>query len=434
MVVGGWLLAALLASTAAAQSPQIVSLRIQGVVDPFVANYVAGGIEEAVEDDAPAVLITIDTPGGLDSSMRKITQAILNSPVPVITYVSPSGGRAASAGAFILITGSVAAMAPGTNVGAAHPVGVSGIIEQQKVLEDAVAYIRSLAEARGRNADWAEEAVRDARSSSAEEALSLGVIDLVEPDVPSLLQAIDGREVPVADGETATMEVTGATLSERGLGFVAGLLHSLFSPDLAFIFFWLGIALVVLEVLTPGLGVAGVLGGLMLIAAFVSFGMLPVQLIGVVLLVGSVVFFLLELKFPGLGFHTAAGVVALVLGGMFLFDASVPGARVSPAVIIPIALLVTAFFVFVVRSALRLRHMPPRLDKRELVGSEGIAHTALAPQGVVLVESEEWTAESIAGAIPKGARVRVVGAAGLRLKVEPADARVTAEPPGSGLP
>jgi membrane-bound serine protease (ClpP class) len=229
------------AGGAHAQSKEIVELRLDGVVDPFVASYVEDGIASAADDDATAVLLTIDTPGGLDSAMRKITQAILNSPVPVITYVSPEGARAASAGTFVLLSGSVAAMTPGTNVGAAHPVGVSGAIESEKAVEDSVAYIRSIAEARDRNADWAESAVRDSVSVTAEEALRLDVIDLIEPDVTSLLEAVNGRTVPVANGETVTLDTTGATVTDQGMAFL-------------------------LELKAPGVGAFTVVGVILLVA------------------------------------------------------------------------------------------------------------------------------------------------------------------------
>jgi membrane-bound serine protease (ClpP class) len=427
--------AVLLASGTAlgASGGKVVVLRLTGVVDPFEASYIQGGIRDAAAEDAEAVVLTIDTPGGLDSSMRTITQAILNSPVPVITYVSPQGARAASAGTFILLSGSVAAMAPGTNVGAAHPVGVSGAIEQSKVLKDAVATIRSIAETRGRNADWAEQAVRNSVSISAEEAIKLHppVIDRIAPNLNTLLRGLDGQSVPVDRG-TETLHTQGAVLETKSLGLGAGILHSLLSPDLAFIFFYLGLGLIVLEFLHPGIGIAAVLGVLSLIAAFVSFGMLPVQLIGVALLVASAVFFLLELKAPGVGAFTAAGVIALVLGGLFLFNPSVPNARVSPGVIVPVALAAVGFFGFAVQAALRVRRRPPSIRIENLVGREGVVTTALTPRGVIHVASESWTADSVAGSIPKGQRVRVVAADGLRLRVEPAGGETVESAPVPG--
>jgi membrane-bound serine protease (ClpP class) len=309
-------------------------------------------------------------------------------------------------------------MAPGTNVGAAHPVGVSGVIEQSKATNDAAAFIRSIAERRARNADWAERAVRDSISASSEEALDLGVIDVISPDTRSLLEDVEGRPVELIDGAT-TLHVIGATIEERDLGLGAAILHAILSPDFAFILFYLGLALVVIEFLHPGIGVAGILGAVALVGSFVSFGMLPVQLIGVVLLVASAVFFLLELKHPGLGLPTVGGLTTLVLGGLFLFNPSVPNARVSPWVIAPVAILAGAFFAFVVKAALDARRLPRSTGREPLVGAEGRVTSALEPRGVVQVASERWTAESTAGPLPAGTRVRVIRVEGLRVIVEP---------------
>jgi membrane-bound serine protease (ClpP class) len=406
----------------AAAGNQVVALRLEGVVDPFEADYVAAGIQAASDEGATAVLLTIDTPGGLDSSMRKITQAILNSPVPVITYVSPEGARAASAGTFILLAGSVAAMAPSTNVGAAHPVGVSGVIESRKVLNDAVATIKGIAEARGRNAHWAEQAVRNSVSIPAERALQLNVIDLIEPDTGALLEALNGRSVPVAHDQTVTLHTTGASVVDRNLGFVAGLLHGLLSPDLAFIFFYLGIGLIVLEFIHPGIGLAAVFGVLSLAASFVSFGVLPFQIIGALLLVGSVVSFLLELKAPGVGVFTAIGVILLVAGALTLFDPSVPNARVSWWVIVPVAALAAGFFGLILGALVQARHLPVQMRSTNLIGRVGVVTTALTPLGNVHVSSETWSAVSTSGPVPAGTRVVVVDVDGLRLKVSPASA------------
>ena len=422
------------AGGAHAQSKEIVELRLDGVVDPFVASYVEDGIASAADDDATAVLLTIDTPGGLDSAMRKITQAILNSPVPVITYVSPEGARAASAGTFVLLSGSVAAMTPGTNVGAAHPVGVSGAIESEKAVEDSVAYIRSIAEARDRNADWAESAVRDSVSVTAEEALRLDVIDLIEPDVTSLLEAVNGRTVPVANGETVTLDTTGATVTDQGMGFFANLLHSLISPDLAFVFFYLGIGLIVLEFIHPGIGLAAVFGVLSLILAFISFGALPVQILGLVLLIGSVVSFLLELKAPGVGAFTVVGVILLVAGALTLFEPSVPNAHVSWWVIVPVAAIAAGFFGLILGALMQARRLPVQMRTTNLIGATGVVTTSLTPIGVVHVASESWSAVSTSGPVPAGTRVMIVDVDGLRLKVSPVETGRGAAPTDPDIP
>jgi membrane-bound serine protease (ClpP class) len=414
--------AALAAVPAGAQelSDSILEVRIEGVVDPFVADYVQNAIADAQDEGAAAVLLTMDTPGGLISSMRQITQAILNSRVPVIGYVSPEGARAASAGTFILLACPVAAMAPATNVGAAQPVGLSGAIASEKAVNDAAKSIVAIAERQGRNAVWAESAVRDAVSASAEEALQLDVIDLIAPDVPTLLAEVDGTTVTVAGGEEVTLQVAGATIRERGLGAFVGFLHALLDPNLAFLFFWFGLALIVIEFFVPG-GIAGTTGAIMLVASLVALGMLPVQLIGVAFLLASIGFFVLEVLHPGVGVPAVAGVVTLMLGGWYLFDSSVPNVRVSPLVIVPVAAFAAFFFLVVVRSALQLRRKKVVSREEILVGSEGTVVRDLAPVGVVKVASEEWTAEAVRGTPARGERVRVVAMEGLRLKVEPAE-------------
>ncbi len=398
----------------------VVELALDGVVDPFEASYLKSGIEDANAGGAAAVLVTIDTPGGLDSSMREITQAILDSDVPVICYVAPPGARAASAGTFVLLSCPVAAMAPGTNVGAAHPVGIAGAIDSEKATNDAAAYIRSLAETYGRNADWAEDAVRDSVSATAEEALDLDVIDLVAASNDELFAALPGTSVTLGDGSTFTFTdaIADPPVEQEEMNAVVGFLHGLLNPSVAFLFFWFGLALIVLEFFIPG-GVIGVIGSIMLILSIAAFGMLPIQLLGVGLLVASVVFFLIELKHPGIGVPMVGGALCLIAGGFLLFDPSVPNSQVAPWVIILVAGAAVAFFAIVVRAAVQMRRAgstPSRIE--QLVGREGTVSQVLDPEGVVQVESETWSAVADRR-VPKGRRIRVVQVDGLRLTVEP---------------
>jgi membrane-bound serine protease (ClpP class) len=401
----------------------IVGLRLNGVVDPFVADYLRGGIAAANQEGAPAVLLEIDTPGGLSSSMREITQAILGSKVPVICYVAPEGARAASAGAFVLLSCPVAAMAPGTNVGAATPVGISGVVEVRKVTQDAIASIRSIAQIYGRNAGVAASFVRDATSISAQTALREHVIDRIEPSTAALLSDVSGTTITLGDGSTTTVPaLAGLPIDERSLAPGVGLLHDLFDPDLAFIFFWLGLALLVLEIIVPGHIVSGTIGSILLLLAIISFGLLPVRLAGIVLLIASVVFFVLELKAPGVGLWTALGLASLIAGGLLLYNGS-GGVRVSPVVLITVAACVGLFFSFAVAAILATRRSPslPR-GEAALVGKEGVVVGAgLGPAGVVRVAAEEWRARSPDGPLPVGSRVRVTGLDGLVLTVEPLD-------------
>ena len=410
----------------AAGDAVVVRLGLSGVVDPFTADYVSAGIAGANDDGAAAVLITIDTPGGLDSSMRSIISAILRSRVPVICFTGPPGARAASAGTFIMLACPVNAMAPGTNIGAAHPVGVSGAIEQEKVTNDAAAFIRSLAERWGRNADWAERAVRESVSVSAEEALGLHVIDTVQPSERAVLDWAGHCDLGIQAQRPDIPNLCGAEIVARKMGLGAAILHNLIDPNLAFLFFFLGLVLVVVELLHPGVSIPGVLGTLMLVGAFVSFGFLPVRLGGVVLLLASAVFFLLELKHPGIGLPTVGGVAALVLGGLLLFNPAVPNARVSPGLIAGVAVGLVLFFGVVVSAALRARHLPPAAGNEALVGEEGVALVDMGPAGQVRVRHETWSAVSEGGPIPAGAAVRVVRVEGLRVFVVP----VAMAPPG----
>jgi membrane-bound serine protease (ClpP class) len=411
-----------LAGSAGAQpsgSLTILRLKLTGVVDPFMADYLDRGITDATSDGDAAVLIEIDTPGGLDSSMRKITKAILNATVPIICYVAPQGARAASAGAFVLMSCPIAAMAPGTNVGAATPVGLSGATESQKAVNDAAATMLSLAEARGRNKGVAVSFVTDAVSISAEQALSDSVIDLISPTQGQLLADLNGRQIKLTNGSTVTLQTAGAEVLDRGMGGFIGFLHGLIDPDLAFIFFWFGLGLIVLEVIVPGHIFSGTVGTILLVLAIVSFGLLPVRLIGIGLLVASAVAFAIEAANPGLGIWGIVGVIALVLGGWFLYDRA-GGGGVSPWVIIPVAAFVALFFGFVVTKARKLRDIPPPLGPEAILGRAGVAlASGLDPTGVVRVDAEEWRAVSGAGPIAGGTRVRVVRIDGLVLTVEP---------------
>jgi membrane-bound serine protease (ClpP class) len=413
---------ALGASAADAQTDAVVRLQLDGVVDPFVADYLEGGIARAARDGAAAVLIEIDTPGGLSSSMRQITQAILNADVPVLCHVAPQGARAASAGAFVLLSCHVAAMAPGTNVGAATPVGLSGVVASEKAVNDAAASIRSIAEERGRNPDVAESFVRDAASISAQEALDRDIIDLIAPTTERLLTNADGTTVTLGDGDETVVSTAGVPIRDVGMAPFVGFIHQLLDPNLAFIFFWLGLALIVLELLVPGHVFSGTVGTILLILSVVSFGLLPVRLVGILLLVASVVFLLIELNAPGLGAWSIAGVASLVLGGLFLYNGA-GGVRVSPLVIVPVAAAVTLFFGFVVTKVMSMRSLPPAQGPEAIVGKEGVVIGAgLSPEGIVRVAAEEWKARSSAGSAPAGARIRVTAIEGLVLTVEPVPA------------
>jgi membrane-bound serine protease (ClpP class) len=410
-------------TVAQGSAPLIVSLTLDGVVDPFTADYLTSNVARAEGDGAEAVLVTMDTPGGLGSSMDEITESFLASTIPVIVYVAPSGARAASAGAFILLSAPVAAMAPGTNVGASTPIGLSGGDLSgtlgEKVTNDATAKIRALAETYDRNAEVAATFVTEAASITAEQALSDGVIDVIAPTVGDLLTQLDGRSVQLSSGRSVTLDTTGAQLDVRDMGGFVGFLNALLDPNLAFIFFWLGLGLIVLEIIVPGHIFSGTIGTILLIGSLVSFGFLPVRLIGLVFLIASVVCFVIELKAPGLGIWGVLGLVFLLLGGWFLYDRA-GGVEVSPWTLAGVAIFAGTFFGIIVAAALKIRHEPSAWN-RTVIGREGVALPAgVGPQGgIVRVDAEEWRAVSPSGPIPGGAKIRVLSLDGLVLTVEP---------------
>jgi membrane-bound serine protease (ClpP class) len=401
-------------------APTVTALDLDGAVDPFVAGYLADGIAAAQDRGDDAVLLRIDTPGGLDSAMRTIVKAILAARVPVLCWTGPAGARAASAGTFVMLACPLNAMAPGTNIGAAHPVGISGAISEEKVTNDAAAFARSLAERTGRNADWAEQAVRESVSLSAEAAVDQNVADLLAGSTTEFLRLADGRKVTTAAGPV-TVRTAGAVVDDREPGAAVALLHGLIDPNLAFVFFYLGLALIVLEILHPGVSVPGILGALLLVISVVAFGILPVRLGGVILLAVSVVLFGVELQHPGVGLPLAGGLACLVVGGLLLFDPRVTGVRVSPWLLAVVAALLAGFFLLVVRAVVEARRLPAAAPAGmdALVGQVGVALGPLAPRGEVRVAHERWSAEAARGAIPAGTAVRVVGRKGLKLIVEP---------------
>jgi membrane-bound serine protease (ClpP class) len=409
-----------LASQARAQTgqPVIASVELTGVVDPIIADHITSVIQRANDDQDAAVLLTIDTPGGLGTSMDEIDEAILNSAVPVIGYVAPSGARAASAGAFVLMSCPVAAMAPGTNVGASTPIGLSGGDLANKVTNDAAASMRKLAQTYGRNADVAESFVTAAASITAEEALAQNVIEYISPSQEDLLAQLDGKTITLANGSKVTLHTAGASIEEEPLGGFFGFLHTLLDPNLAFIFFWLGLGLLILGLVVHGHPLSVVLGLLLLMLAFVSFGVLPVRIIGVALLVLSVIAFIVEIKVPGFGVWGVIGIVSLLLGGWFLYDRA-GGVEVNPAVLAIVAILAGLFFGVVVVKGMAIRHKPPA-QLRPVVGADGVAIAPIGPNGgLVRVAAEEWQAVSAAGRIREGTPIHVTSIDGLVLTVEP---------------
>ena len=426
-------LAALLASPARAASPGLVEvLPTNGVVDQVMAGYVTEAIQHAFNDGAVAAVIRIDTPGGSLDSMRDIFQAELNAPLPVIVWVGPSGARAASAGTFITLAANVIAMAPGTNIGAASPVDQNGNditgTEGQKVLQDAIATISSIAQQRGRPVDWAVSTVQDAKSYTADQALAAGAIDFEADSIQSVLTQADGRTVTVL-GQPVVLQTAGAQVQELGMNPFQSFLHVLADPNIAFILFTLGFYGLLFELGHPNF-VTGILGAFALILAFIGFGSLPLNIAGLILIGLAVVLFVLELTVTSHGLLTVGGLVAFVLGASALY--TTPGNPTGPDVsvawpVIAVMTLATAgVVVLIVTVVLRARRLPPIsrgvTGKGTLTpsGTEGEVRRALLPIGSVYAAGEEWSARSASGVpIERGTPVRVVSQDGLTLVVEP---------------
>jgi membrane-bound serine protease (ClpP class) len=398
---------------------------VKGVIDPFVAQYLTRGIQLAEQDGAQCLVIQLDTPGGSDNAMRDIVQHMLSSPVPIVVYVSPAGARAGSAGVFITLASDIAAMAPGTNIGAAHPVEITGEITgtmNTKVTNDAAAYARALAERRGRNADWAEEAVRESVSITANEAVEIGVVDLVADDLTDLLEKIDGETVSTALGERR-LATSGADIHEISMSLPQQVLHTIVDPNIAYLLFIIGIVGLVAELYHPGAIFPGVTGSICLILAFVAFGSLPVNWGGVALIALAVVLFILDIKVAGYAL-SVGGAIAFILGSLMIFS---PLAPVSPAVpslvvsrplIVVMTIAITAFFVFALSAGIRAQRARVVSGIHALVGATGIATSDLDPQGTVQVKSELWSAVADgAEAIRKGEPITVIAVEGVKLKV-----------------
>jgi membrane-bound serine protease (ClpP class) len=405
---------------AAGEKRVVDVITVSEVITPPIGEYIVKSIRQAAESGTEAIVIQLDTPGGLDLSMRDIIKECLNATVPVVVYVSPSGARAASAGVLITISAHVAAMAPGTNIGAAHPVamgiGKADETMMEKVENDAVAYGRGIAEQKGRNADWIEEAIRKSVSVTAEEALKLKVIDLVAADMADLLVKIDGREVKLAAG-SKTLKTKGAELNRKEMGFREKVLITISNPNIAFILFLLGLAGLYFEFSSPGVVLPGIIGAISLILAFFAFQTLPVNYAGILLILLAVALFIAEIKVVSHGVLTMGGVVSLALGSIMLFESPDPALRVSWSVLVPTVAIVSLFFAGVISIAVRAQMRRVATGSEGMIGVLGEAASAVHEKGKVLIRGEYWNAFSKAP-IEKGKKVQVVDVKGLNIEVE----------------
>lgn len=405
----------------AAQTPQVVVLHLDDTIQPISADYLKRGIDRAAEIHAQALLVELNTPGGLLDSTRSMVGDILNSPSPVIFYVAPAGSRAGSAGFFLLESADIAAMAPGTNAGAAHPVVELGKIDdtmKQKILNDTLAFLRSYVSKRGRNVDAAQDAVQNSKSYTDQEAQQLHLIDVVASDDRALLDAIDGRQVKRFNGMTQTLRTRGANLVAVEPTLREEIMDRLMDPNLAVLILLAGALLIYMEFNTPGTIIPGALGTLLVLLALFSLNLLPVRYTSLALIVGAIVLMVLEAKFPSHGILAAAGTVALVLGTLTLVAGPIPEMRVQLATAIATGLAFGLITTFLVRIAWRARQNKVMIGPDALVGSVGIAQEQLAPRGQILVHGELWLAESPEDPIAPGETVRVRAVDGLKLLVE----------------
>ncbi len=388
-----------------------------GIIDPALAGYLTKTMKQAADAGAAALVIEIDTPGGLDTAMRQIIQGELDSPIPVVVYVYPDGARAASAGVYILMGSDVAAMAPQTNLGAATPVALGGTMDdtmKAKVTNDAAAYIIALAKNHGRNATWAEEAVRKSVSLPADQALAQNVVDFVEPDLPSLLAAMDGF---VTQPKGLVLHTAGAPVKEVEMGWMARFLHAIANPDISYILITLGMLGIIFEIATPGLGVAGIAGVIALLLGFYGLAVLPVNYVGIALVVLAMVLFIAEIKVQSYGMLGIGGAVALILGGLLLFNTSASYLKVGWPVLIIVALLTLAFFTLVVAKARGALRRPQATGSATFVGAHGVTLSPLDPQGQVRVRGEIWRARTEGEVLLKDERIEVLRVEGLTMVV-----------------
>jgi membrane-bound serine protease (ClpP class) len=393
-------------------------VEIDGVISPVTLRLVETALARAQAEKAQALVIQLDTPGGLERSMRAICQRLLNAEIPVIVWVGPTGARAASAGVFITLAAHVAAMAPATNIGAAHPVAVGGGVDKEsmrKIENDAAAFVRTIATERGRNADWAEKAVRQSVSITEREAVKLQVVDLIADSVPDLLAKVDGRTVKTTKG-TVTLATKDAVARPIEIGFRDRFLNVITDPNVAYVLMMLGTLGLIFELSNPGAVLPGVIGGISLILAFFAFQSLPINFAGMLLILFAIVLFIAEVKVVSHGVLGIGGIVAMALGSLMLYDAPEAGFRVSWWVIIPTVGITAGLFLFALTVGMRALKLRPQLGAEALVGETGIASGPLTPDGQVKIHGEIWRAVADRP-VPDHAPVRIVAVDGLTLRV-----------------
>jgi membrane-bound serine protease (ClpP class) len=412
----------LLALSAFSQKTKVLVINADCAIHPACADYIHSGLEKALEENAECLIIKLNTPGGLLKSTRVIVTDILESKIPVVVYVSPSGSQAASAGVFITLAGHIAAMSPGTNIGAAHPVSLQGTqdtVMMEKATNDAAAFIRTISEKRNRNIEWAEDAVRKSLSITETEALELNVIDIIAKDIDDLLVQIDGMEVETVSGKRI-LKTKDTSIIEVEMTLAQKLLSILSDPNFAYILLMLGIYGLFFELYNPGAIFPGVIGGICIILAFYSMHTLPVNYAGLALIIFAVILFLLEIKVVSHGVLTIGGIISLLLGSMMLIDEDsvLEAMEISMELIIIVVVLTAAFFLFAITFGIKAQRKKPVTGSEGIVGETGTAISNLKPIGKVKVHGEIWNAECKGEVINKGDEIEVVSVNHLMLIVE----------------
>ena len=421
-----------------ASEPHVLVATLDGVVNPITDHYLVTAADRAVAGHATAMIIAMDTPGGLDTSMRDIIKKILGVPIPVVVFVSPSGARAASAGLYITQAADLAVMAPGTNIGSAHPVSLGGSnpapnpsaspgrstaapdIESIKIENDAAAYIRGLARLHHRNADWAEKAVRQSLNVPSDEAVRLGVVDFESRDLDTLLAALDGRRVDKG-GHTYTLATAHAGIQRDDLSGIDRFLEAAADPNLIYLLFLLAVIGIGVWATHPGLVLPGVIGVIAGVLAALSLFNLPINTAGVILIVLAMLLFVVDLKAITHGVLTIGGVISMTLGGLLLIDTGFLSVAVNIALLLITVLVIAGIFGFILRKAIAARGRPYQAGEESMLGNLGVVREPLLPDGMVFIDGALWQASSTSGPLASGTRVKVIGVNGLRLRVIRAD-------------
>ena len=402
------------------RKPVFDVITINSAITPPVAEFIIRNIDQSSSQRSDGLIIILDTPGGLDLAMRDIVKGILNSPIPVIVFVYPAGARAASAGVIITIAAHIAAMAPGTNIGAAHPValGIGKMDEtmMKKVENDAVAYAKGIAKKRGRDTKWVEQAIRKSESITAEEALKQNVIDFVAVNIKQLLEKMDGRGVTLPSGKVI-LKTKGATINQMEMGLRERILTALCNPNIAYLLLMIGLAGLYFEFAHPGAILPGVVGGISLILSFYVMQTLPVNYAGILLIIFGIILFIAEIKIVSHGMLTVAGIISLILGSIMLFKSPTPALRVSLHVMIPTIVIISLFFAGVIALALKAQMRKPVTGPEGMVGEEGNAITEVYKNGKAFIKGEYWNAFS-RELVEKGVRIKVIGVKGLKVEIE----------------